>query len=57
MSIKIIKEPNIHITAGELARYRAAYEAAMRFYAGPPITLEEWIRSHSHDEALRKPTP
>ena len=44
MSIKVISEPDIHVTAGALARYRHDYEKFMGHYAGPPITLEEYIR-------------
>lgn len=44
MAIKIIKEPDIHITSGDLARYREEYDRAMMYYAGPRPTLEEWIR-------------
>jgi hypothetical protein len=45
MSIKIIEEPTIHITQGDLARYRDEYNKFMQYYAGPVITLEEYIRS------------
>lgn len=44
MAINIIKEPDVNVTEGDLARYRAEYESFMRYYAGPPITLEEYIR-------------
>jgi hypothetical protein len=44
MSIKIVKEPDIHVTAGDLARYRQEWMNFMSMYAGPPITLEEYIR-------------
>lgn len=44
MTIKITHEPDIHITAGDLARYRHDYHIFMGHYAGPPIALEEYIR-------------
>lgn len=50
MSIKIIDEPDVHVTVGDLARYRKQYEDFMRMYAGPPITLEEYIRRHHNRE-------
>lgn len=55
MSIKIIKEPDVHVTEGELARYRAEYERVMSYYAGPPITLEEFIRGRKARDSARKP--
>lgn len=45
MAIKIIDEPDIRLTQGELHRYRDEYDKAMQYYAGPRPTLEEWIRS------------
>ena len=45
MAIKIIEEPDIHLTDGELHRYRQEYDRAMSYYAGPRPTLEEWIRA------------
>jgi hypothetical protein len=44
MGIKIIEEPDIFLTKGELARYERAYERAYSHYAGTPPTLEEYIR-------------
>lgn len=51
MAIKIIHEPDIHITAGDLARYRHDYDKFLGHYAGPPITLEEYIRARRSDAA------
>jgi hypothetical protein len=45
VAIHIIKEPDVHISAGDLARYQAEYKKTMQYYFGPPITLEEFIRS------------
>jgi hypothetical protein len=44
MAIKIIPEPDIRVTAGELERFRREYDKAFAFYAGPRPTLEEYIR-------------
>lgn len=44
MSIKIIKEPDIHVTEGELQRYQEEYQSAYSMYCGPIPTLEEYIR-------------
>lgn len=44
MGIKIIKEPDVHVTEGELARYREEYQKAFSHYCGPRPTLEEFIR-------------
>lgn len=51
MSIKIIdEEPELRLTSGELARWRREYEQAMSMYAGPPITLEDFIRSRKNQK-------
>jgi hypothetical protein len=44
MSIEIIKEPDVHVTAGDLARYRQDYIRDHSMYCGPLPTLEEYIR-------------
>ena len=44
MGIKIIREPDVHVTAGDLARYREEYNRCMAYYCGPRPTLEEFIR-------------
>lgn len=45
MAIKIIEEPDVRVTASALARYREQYSAFLSGYAGPAITLEEFIRN------------
>ena len=45
MSIKIIEEPTIHVTAGELRRFQEEYRKFLGHYCGAPPTLEEFIRS------------
>lgn len=44
MAIKIIGEPDVHVTQGDLERYREEYQKAFSHYAGPRVTLEEFIR-------------
>ena len=44
MTIKIIKQPDVHVTESELARYQDEYQQAYMFFAGTPPTLEEFIR-------------
>lgn len=51
MSIKVIEQPDIYLTPGELARLSAEYQKVMMFYAGPPITFEEWVRSKGYGSA------
>jgi hypothetical protein len=51
MSIRIIEEPTIHLTEGALARYVHEYNRFMSYYAGPPITLEEYIRGRQNAQA------
>ena len=50
MTIKIIKEPDVEVTEGELRRYAADYERDHMFYAGPLPTLAEYIRSRKARE-------
>lgn len=56
MAIKIIDEPDVRVTASELARYREEWRKFMSYYAGPPITLEEFIRRQRNRHAER-PNP
>ncbi|MDE2472264.1 MAG: hypothetical protein KGL35_26910 [Bradyrhizobium sp.] len=49
MAIKITKEPDIYVTEGELERYRDEYNKCMAHYAGPRITLEEFIRNRQRE--------
>lgn len=44
MSIKVLDEPNVTVTASELERYQADYQRDFMFYAGTPPTLAEYIR-------------
>jgi hypothetical protein len=44
MAIRIIREPDIHLTAGELARLRREYDDFMRHYCGV-MTFEEFVRN------------
>jgi hypothetical protein len=43
MAIKVIKQPDIHLTASELARYRYEYEQCFRMYCGSRPDFEEWV--------------
>ena len=54
MAIKIINEPDIHLTSAELDRLLHEYQQSMRYYAGPPISFENWVRRRkSHEKADR----
>jgi hypothetical protein len=43
MAIKVLDEPDVTVTATELARYRADYQQDFMFYSGTPPTLNEYI--------------
>jgi hypothetical protein len=49
MVIKIIKEPDTYVSPGELARYRQEYDSFMSYYAGPYISLEEYIQRRKRE--------
>lgn len=51
MAIKIIKQPDVHVTESELERYQADYQRDFMFYAGTPPTLEEYIRRRQKRDA------
>lgn len=58
MAIKIVKEPDVHVTEGELARYREEYQKAFSHYAGPKVTLEEFIRmKQGQRTTVKRPGP
>ena len=44
MSIEIIKEAPIKLTAGEYHALRHQYDMAYMFYSGPIPTFEEYVR-------------
>ena len=54
MTIKIVDEPDVCVTIGDLTRYRHEYEQFMRGYAGPPMTLEEFIRTRDRTGPTKK---
>lgn len=45
MSIKIIKQPDVHVTESEYQRYLAEYRQQYMFYSGTPPTLDDFIRA------------
>lgn len=51
MSIHIIEDDPLFISANELARYQREYEQAYMFYAGIPPTIEEFIK-HKKSEGF-----
>lgn len=53
MSIKIIHEPDVYLTADEVARYRREYEQAYSMYAGTPPTFESYCRMRKRQDADR----
>lgn len=56
MGIKIVKEPDVHVTEGELERYRDEYQKSFSHYAGPRVTLEEFIRGKQRERGIAKKT-
>jgi hypothetical protein len=44
MAIKIIEEPDVHLTGDELARFTADYQRDYMFYSGTPPTFESYCR-------------
>jgi len=54
MSIKIIEEPDIYLTSAERDRLLDEYHRCMMFYAGPPISFENWVRANKN---VKKETP
>lgn len=43
MSIKIIKSPDIYLTATELARYQEQYRNEFMYYCGARPDFDEWV--------------
>lgn len=54
MSIKIIKEPDVHVTEGDLQRYREQYQKDYSMYCGPMPTLEEYIRRKLKEKIIQQ---
>lgn len=50
MTIKIVDEPEVQVTAYDLTRYTQEYCDAYRFYAGPIPSFEEFIRRRQAEE-------
>ena len=44
MAIKIIREPDVHVTDGDLARYSKQFRQDYSYYSGPLPTFEEYVR-------------
>lgn len=44
MTIEIIQRPPIRLTQGEYERLHHEYEQSRRYYAGPQISFETWLR-------------
>lgn len=53
MTIRIIKEPDVHVTEADLARYRKEHDEFHRHY-GAPIPFETYVRQR---EEARKQLP
>ena len=49
--IIVKKETDIHVTEGELRRYRQEYTDFCRFHVNPP-SLEEFIRSQQKSKKI-----
>jgi hypothetical protein len=50
MAIIVSKEPDVHVTASELRKYKADYKRDYMFFAGTPPTLNEYIRRRQLEE-------
>lgn len=44
MSIEIIPEPTIRLTREQHERLTHEYQEAMRYWSGPPMSFETWLR-------------
>ena len=44
MTIKVLPEPDIHISQEELERLQDEYQKAMAYYAGHRMSFEVWLR-------------
>lgn len=53
MAICIIDEPDVAVTSGEFQRYKQEYFNFLHYYAGPHISLEDYIRNKKRDEQGR----
>ena len=52
MAIKVRDEPDVFVTASELARYKSEYQKAFMFYAGTPPTLNQFIADQQRLEKM-----
>ena len=51
--IRIIKEPDVHLTEDEYRRLLAEYRQNFSFYAGTPPTFESWVRQRQQRQGGR----
>lgn len=49
MAIIIDKQPNVHVTESEFAKYSDEHRQAYAYFAGTPPTLEEFIRRRQRE--------
>ncbi len=49
MAIKVVKEPDIHLTQGEIERLRPEYRRS-QMYTTQPVSFETWLRSRNQTE-------
>lgn len=54
MAIKVIEEPDVHLTADELARFEADYQRDYMFYAGTPPTFESYCRRRMNPQPYQQ---
>jgi hypothetical protein len=43
MAIKIVKSPDVYLTATQLARYRDQYKNEFMYFCGPRPDFDEWV--------------
>lgn len=52
MTIKIIPKSDVYVTEIDLAQYRFEYENFLKYYSGPPIPFEDFIRTERERKEL-----
>lgn len=55
MAIKIIREPDVYVTEGEMQRLRQEYDRQYMFYSGVPPTFEEFVRERKQRSIAKEP--
>lgn len=51
--IKIIDEPDVVLTRSEHSQLREEYTKVMSYYAGVPISFEEWVKARNSNHGVK----